>query len=50
VAAECLVLLRLSRVATDPQSKAMLLHMAASWIRLANGVKGHLVLKIGGRG
>ena len=39
VAAECLVLLRVSRLVTDPQSKAMLLHMAASWIRLAERAK-----------
>ena len=31
--------LRLARVVADPQSKAMLLHMAATWIRLAERLK-----------
>jgi hypothetical protein len=31
--------LRLSRVVADPQSKAMLLQMTATWIRLAERVQ-----------
>jgi len=35
-AAECL---QLSRVVTNPPSKAMLLQMAAAWMRLADRLK-----------
>jgi hypothetical protein len=38
-AAECL---RRSRAVSDPQNKAMLLQMAATWIRLAERLKAKI--------